>query len=117
MDVGGVRERLARRAAKEVEEGMVVNLGIGIPTLIADFLPPGGSVHLQAKNAVFGSSGSPARGQGAGILSTAGGFRFPGQGGGGRQSRQRRRLSDYGSSGCLLFRQCRGFWDDTAWPP
>jgi len=74
MDVGGVRERLARRAAKEVEEGMVVNLGIGIPTLIADFLPPGGSVHLQAENGVFGYSGSPVKGEEDGNLVNAGGF-------------------------------------------
>ena len=37
--LGIVRERIARRAAREVRDGDYVNLGIGIPTLVADFIP------------------------------------------------------------------------------
>jgi 3-oxoacid CoA-transferase subunit B len=51
------RELIALRVARELQEGMVVNLGIGLPTLVSNFLPPGEQVFLQAENGVLGYGG------------------------------------------------------------
>ena len=48
------RERMVRRAAKEIKDGMYVNLGIGIPTLVANFLEPGVDITLQSENGILG---------------------------------------------------------------
>lgn len=48
------REQLARRAAQELREGYYVNLGIGIPTLVANYIPAGMSVWLQSENGLLG---------------------------------------------------------------
>ena len=48
------RERIVRRAAKEITDGMFVNLGIGIPTLCANFLEPGVDITLQSENGLLG---------------------------------------------------------------
>ena len=53
------REFIARRAAKELEDGMLVNLGVGIPTMVPSFLPEGEHVTLHAENGVVGM-GTPA---------------------------------------------------------
>ena len=48
------RERMVRRAAKEIKNGMYVNLGIGIPTLVSNFLDPGVDITLQSENGILG---------------------------------------------------------------
>ncbi len=48
------RDQLAVRASKELRDGYIVNLGIGIPTLVANFIPPGMDVWLQSENGLLG---------------------------------------------------------------
>ena len=69
-----VRERIAMRAAKEIKNGMIVNLGIGMPTLVANYLPDSMDVMFHAENGVFGMGPSPKKGDEDPNLCNAGGL-------------------------------------------
>lgn len=53
------KERIAKRAAAELSNGDVVNLGIGLPTLVANYIPEGLTIYLQSENGIIGMGPSP----------------------------------------------------------
>jgi len=73
MDKNQIREIIAKRAAKEIKDGDVVNLGIGLPTLIPNYLPKEIQVTLQSENGLLGMGPSPEVGKENPYLTNAGG--------------------------------------------
>ncbi|MCM3706363.1 MULTISPECIES: 3-oxoacid CoA-transferase subunit B [Cytobacillus] len=75
MGVGvDVRNQIARRAANEIKDGMIVNLGIGIPSLVSNHIPEEIHVMFHAENGILGMGESPEKGFEDEMLCNAGGF-------------------------------------------
>ena len=56
------KEKIARRVARDLRDGDVVNLGIGLPTMVADYVPEGIEITLQSENGILGMG--PLAGEG-----------------------------------------------------
>jgi acetate CoA/acetoacetate CoA-transferase beta subunit len=61
--VADLKEIIARRVARELKDGDVVNLGIGLPTMVANYLPEGVTIVLQSENGIMGMGPAPEPGK------------------------------------------------------
>ena len=57
------REQIAQRIAQDLKDGYYVNLGIGVPTLVANYIPPGADILLQSENGLLGIGPWPVEGE------------------------------------------------------
>jgi len=73
MDKSQMREIIAKRVAKELKDGDVVNLGIGLPTMVPNYLPKGVTLTLQTENGLLGMGPTPEEGKEDENLINAGG--------------------------------------------
>ncbi|MGF7057701.1 CoA transferase subunit B [Brassicibacter mesophilus] len=73
MDKGQIREVIAKRVAQELKDGDVVNLGIGLPTLVANYIPEGMDITFQSENGFVGLGPAPEAGKEDKDISNAGG--------------------------------------------
>ncbi|MGI6344665.1 MAG: 3-oxoacid CoA-transferase subunit B [Bacillota bacterium] len=73
MSLDPKRELIARRVARELQDGDVVNLGIGLPTLVADYVPASVHVIFQSENGFVGLGPAPAAGEEDKDITNAGG--------------------------------------------
>jgi len=64
---------IARRIAQELRSGMLVNLGVGIPTLVANYVPAGMQIYFQSENGLIGTGPIPEQGMGHATLTDAAG--------------------------------------------
>ena len=71
------KEIIARRVAREIRPGMLVNLGIGLPSLVANYLPQDAGVFFQAENGVIGLGARPPEGMEEGTSMPAAGSSPP----------------------------------------
>ncbi|MDQ0859040.1 3-oxoacid CoA-transferase subunit B [Bacillus sp. V2I10] len=69
-----VRENIAKRAAQEIDNGMIVNLGIGIPSLVPNYLKNKPQVMIQAENGILGIGPTPLQGEEEETLCNAAGY-------------------------------------------
>jgi acetate CoA/acetoacetate CoA-transferase beta subunit len=74
MDKNLIREIIAKRVAQELNDGDVVNLGIGLPTAVANYVPDGMEVTFQSENGLIGVGPSPKEGEEIKDLINAGGM-------------------------------------------
>jgi acetate CoA/acetoacetate CoA-transferase beta subunit len=75
MDKNQIREVIAKRVAHELKDGDVVNLGIGLPTLVPNYLPEGLTLTLQSENGLLGVGTTPEAGkEDANLVNAGGGY-------------------------------------------
>ena len=72
MEMGDDRQVIAQRAAQEVRDGMIVNLGIGIPSLVPDYIDSSLRVFFQAENGILGMGPTPLTGAHGNLSNAAG---------------------------------------------
>jgi acetate CoA/acetoacetate CoA-transferase beta subunit len=72
MEMGDARQIIAQRAAQEVKDGMIVNLGIGIPSLVPDYLDTSIRVFFQAENGILGMGPTPTNNADGNLSNAAG---------------------------------------------
>ena len=75
LDKKQVREYIAKRVAQELKDGFVVNLGIGLPTLVANYVPADMDVVFQSENGIIGVGPAPEAGkEDKDMINAGGGF-------------------------------------------